>query len=221
MSQRLEEETRQAREALAEARALASQGAETPPEAVSAPMIRDGSHATEELADVASGEAADSVPTPQIASPPPAPLTASPAGTSTAEPPALGGPAAATVAAEAAAGEAREGLLALPREALPPPAPLPPVSSEALSASAPTASTPPSAPAPSPAATAEAADERFASLRKSYTDRLASMAQVFRELPLRLTADGPLTSLRMCDAPAEDQRERVSDHRVCFARATS
>ena len=67
----------------------------------------------------------------------------------------------------------------------------------------------PSAPPPDPIAVALEADERFVSLRRSYGERLVSMAAIFRDLPRRLTEDGPLSALRMCDAPADELRERA------------
>ena len=65
--------------------------------------------------------------------------------------------------------------------------------------------------APDAAAVQLEVDERFASLRRSYADRLVSMAAVFKELPRRLTEDGPLESLRMCDADPDDLRERAME----------
>jgi hypothetical protein len=62
---------------------------------------------------------------------------------------------------------------------------------------------------PNPVTVAMETDERFVSLRRSYGERLVSMASIFRELPQRLTEDGPLTSLRMCEADPEDLRERA------------
>ena len=67
----------------------------------------------------------------------------------------------------------------------------------------------PVAPPPDPVAIATEADERFASLRRSYGERLVSMASIFRDLPRRLTEDGPLSSLRMCEADPDDVRERA------------
>ena len=71
---------------------------------------------------------------------------------------------------------------------------------------------PASEPAPPPA-TAPAAvnveDERFASLRRSYMERLAAMGQAFRELPSRLQQDDMLSYLRLGDGGDEEVRQRA------------
>ena len=73
----------------------------------------------------------------------------------------------------------------------------------------------PASPAPSapPPATAPAAvnveDERFASLRRSYMERLAAMGQAFRELPSRLQQDDMLSYLRLSDGGDEEVRQRA------------
>lgn len=112
-------------------------------------------------------------------------------------------PDAAAEQPEAASSIAAENLLAPPPE-LPeiPEMPLPPkapLSNPIL----------PSKPPKDPTVVAVETDERFVSLRRSYGERLVSMAAVFRDLPRRLTEDGPLSALRMCDEPADQLRERA------------
>ena len=63
--------------------------------------------------------------------------------------------------------------------------------------------------APDPAPKVAAEDDRFASLKRSYSDRLVSMAAVFRDLPRRLSDDGPLTGLKLCEAGDDELRERT------------
>ena len=103
-------------------------------------------------------------------------------------------------------------LLDLPRAASPaaelnvPMVPMAPASEPALLK----ASSAPSAPPPAAASAAvNVEDERFASLRRSYMERLAAMGQAFRELPSRLQQDDMLSYLRLSDGSDEEVRQRA------------
>ena len=55
------------------------------------------------------------------------------------------------------------------------------------------------------------ADERLASLKRSYHERLAAMANAFRQLPQRIDEDDAMVSLKLADAPEADLAERAWD----------
>jgi len=96
----------------------------------------------------------------------------------------------------------------MPRAALAtePKVPMAPASEPALLQASPAPSDPPPATAP---AAVNVEDERFASLRRSYMDRLAAMGQAFRELPSRLQQDDMLSYLRLSDGSDEEVRQRA------------
>ena len=98
--------------------------------------------------------------------------------------------------------------LNVPRAALAtePKVPMAPASEPALLQASPAPSDPPPATAP---AAVNVEDERFASLRRSYMERLAAMGQAFRELPSRLQQDDMLSYLRLSDGSDEEVRQRA------------
>ena len=75
------------------------------------------------------------------------------------------------------------------------------------------------APPPQPVAVAQAtkaadtvgADERIESLKRSYNERLVSLGAAFKDIPHRLSEDGPFSTLQLCDMPVDEVRERIEN----------